>query len=76
MSIAVSAIPQGSAAGFGSYIVGLAAKYYLEHGSSWGGEAPKTVVSRILDETDKKSVIEHLRAEIKRKLVSNPHAKK
>jgi small GTP-binding protein len=76
MSVAVSAIPQGSAAGFGSYIVGLAAKYYLEHDSSWGKEGPKTVVRRILEETDKKSIIEHLRDEIKRKLTTNPHAKK
>lgn len=76
LSIAVSAIPQGSAAGFGSYIVGLAAKYYFEHGSSWGGEAPKTVVNRILEQTDKQSIIENLRAEIKRKLSTNPHAKK
>lgn len=75
MSTAISAIPQGSAAGFGSYIVGQAAKYYLEHGSSWGGEAPKSVVHRILETTDKQSVLEHLRAEIKRKLTTNPHAK-
>ncbi|HTN75427.1 MAG TPA: GTP-binding protein [Pirellulaceae bacterium] len=75
LSTAVSAIPQGSAAGFGSYIVGQAAKYYLEHGSSWGGEAPKSVVSRILEQTDKQSVLEHLREEIKRKLSTNPHAR-
>jgi uncharacterized protein (DUF697 family) len=75
MSTAVSAIPQGSAAGFGSYIVGQAAKYYLEHGSSWGGESPKSVVSRILEHTDKTSVIEHLRDEIRRKLQTNRHAK-
>jgi hypothetical protein len=76
MSTAVSAIPQGSAAGFGSFIVSQAAKYYLEHGASWGGEAPKAVVNRILQQTDKRSVIEHLRAEIKKKLATNPHAKK
>jgi uncharacterized protein (DUF697 family) len=74
MTTAVSAIPQGSAAGFGSYIVGQAAKYYFEHGASWGGEAPKAVVSRILDQTDKQSVLEHLRDEIRRKLTTNPHA--
>lgn len=74
-STAVSAIPQGSAAGFGSYIVGQAAKYYLEHGSSWGGESPKSVVSRILESTDKQSVLEHLRDEIKRKLSTNRYAK-
>jgi small GTP-binding protein len=75
MTTAVSAIPQGSAAGFGSYIVGKSAKYYLEHGASWGGEAPKAVVSRILEETDKQSVLEHLRDQIKQKLATNPHAK-
>lgn len=74
-STAVSAIPQGSAAGFGSYIVGQAAKYYLEHGSSWGGESPKAVVSRILETTDKQSVLEHLRDEIRAKLSTNRHAR-
>lgn len=74
-STAVSAIPQGSAAGFGSYIVGQAAKYYLEHGSSWGGESPKAVVTRILETTDKQSVLEHLREEIRGKLAVNRHAR-
>ena len=64
----VTALPQGAAAGYGSYIVGQAAKYYLEHGASWGGEAPKTVVARILKSTDKRSVLEHLRTEIKKKI--------
>lgn len=72
----LTAIPQGSAAGFGSYIVGQASKYYFEHGSSWGGESPKAVVRRILKETDKQSVLDHLKDEIKKTLQSNPHAKK
>lgn len=75
MTTAVSAIPQGSAAGFGSYIVGQAAKFYLEHGSSWGGESPKAVVSRILETTDKQSVLEHLRDEIRRKIAFNRHSR-
>jgi len=70
----LTALPQGAAAGYGSYIVGQATKYYLEHGASWGGEAPKVVIGRILDETDKESVLEHLKAEIKKKLTHNPHA--
>ena len=57
----LTAVPQGAAAGYGSYIVGQAAKYYFEHGASWGGEAPKTVVQRILEETDKQSVLEQLK---------------
>jgi GTPase len=71
----LTALPQGAAAGYGSFIVGQAAKYYFEHGASWGGEAPKEVVTRILQATDKKSVLERLQAEIKRKIRINRHAK-
>jgi len=70
----VTAVPQGAAAGYGSYIVGQAARYYFEHGASWGGEAPKTVVTRILAETDKESVLEHLKEEIKNKLLRNRYS--
>lgn len=72
---ALTALPQGAAAGYGSYIVGQAAKYYFEHGASWGGEAPKTVVARILQATDKQSVLERLKAEINAKLQLNKYAK-
>jgi small GTP-binding protein len=67
----LTAIPQGAAAGYGSFIVGKATKYYLEHGASWGHEAPKTVIRRILDETDKQSVLEHLKDEIRKKIQRN-----
>jgi uncharacterized protein (DUF697 family) len=70
----VTAVPQGAAAGYGSYIVGQAAKYYFEHGSSWGSEGPKQVVRRILDETDKQSVLDRLKDEIRKKLELNSHA--
>jgi len=70
-----TAIPQGAVAGYGSYIVGNAARYYFEHGASWGGEAPKKVVTRILEQTDKQSVIENLKTEIKTRLFQNRHAK-
>lgn len=70
----LTAIPQGAAAGFGSYIVGQSAKYYLEHGASWGDESPKSVVRRILQQTDKQSVLRHLKDEIKKKLQFNRHA--
>jgi small GTP-binding protein len=71
----LTAIPQGAAAGYGSFIVGQAAKYYFEHGSSWGGEAPKTVVRRILQETDKTSVLHQLKEEIRKRMQFNPHAR-
>jgi GTPase len=70
-STLITAVPQGLAAGFGSYIVGEAAQYYFEHGSSWGGESPKAVAQRILNKTDKQSVLERLKAEIAKKLHIN-----
>ncbi len=70
----LTALPQGGAAGYGSYIVGKAAKYYFEHGASWGDEGPKTVVKRILEETDKKSVVQDLKEEIQKKLHLNRHS--
>jgi hypothetical protein len=72
----LTALPQGAAAGYGSYIVGQAAKYYFEHGASWAGEAPKTVVTRILQNTDKESVLEQLKTEIGKKIRLNRHAGK
>jgi small GTP-binding protein len=70
----LTAVPQGAAAGYGSFIVGQAAKFYFEHGASWGPEGPKSIVHRILDETDKQSVLERLKDEIRQKLKKNPHA--
>ena len=67
-------VPQGAAAGYSSYIIGQAAKYYFEHGGSWGADSAKTVVSRILNETDKDSILNHLKDEIRGRLVSNRHA--
>ena len=71
----LTALPQGAAAGFGSYIVGHAARHYFEHGSSWGSQSPKEVVKRILDQTDRQSVLAGLKEEISKRLRGNPHAR-
>ncbi len=70
----VTHVPQGAAAGFGSYIVGQAARYYFQHGASWGDQSPKHVVSQILANTDKQSVLNRLKSEILKKLAVNRHA--
>lgn len=70
----LTAVPQGAAAGFGSFIVGQAARFYFQHGASWGEQSPKAVVSQILENTDKQSVLEQLKAEILKKLATNRHA--
>lgn len=69
-------LPQGAAAGYGSFIVGQAAQYYFENGASWGQQGPKHVVARILENTDKKSVLQRLKNEIKKKISLNRYAGK
>ena len=72
----ITALPQGAAAGYGSYIVGQASRYYFEQGASWGERGPKRVVSQILENTDKESVLRRLKEEIKKKISLNPHGAK
>lgn len=69
-----TALPQGAAAGYGSYIVGQAARYYFQHGASWGNASAKQVITQILENTDKESVLEKLKDEIKKKISLNPYA--
>ena len=72
----VTAVPQGAAAGWTSYVLGQAAEYYFQHGGSWGDETPKEVIRRILKETNKYSVLHGLKDEIRKKLTQNRHASK
>jgi small GTP-binding protein len=72
----LTALPQGAAAGYGSYIVGQAARYYFEHGASWGQQGPKRVVTRILENTDKQSVLRRIKEEIKQRISVNRYAGK
>ncbi len=72
----LTALPQGAAAGYGSYIVGQAARFYFEHGASWGEGGPKSIVVEVLKNTDKQSVIGRLKDEIRKKLSDNRHAER
>ena len=68
-------LPQGAAAGYGSYIVGQAARFYFQNGASWGDQAPKQIVTQILENTDRQSILEQLKSEIRKKISLNPYAK-
>ena len=68
----VTLVPQAVAAAFGSYLVGHAAKYYLEHGASWGDQDPRQVIRRILASIDRKSVLAQLKDEILKTLGRRP----
>ncbi|MEL7497842.1 MAG: GTP-binding protein [Planctomycetota bacterium] len=73
LGTALTLIPQGATVGFTSYIIGKAAKHYFEHGGSWGTGSAKSVVKEILDATDKDSVVNHLKEEIRERLNFNRH---
>ena len=75
-STVLTALPQGAAAGYGSYVVGQAARFYFEHGASWGKQSPKRVVNQILANTDKRSVLRQLKDEIKNKISLNRYSAK
>ncbi|MEM9944213.1 MAG: GTP-binding protein [Planctomycetota bacterium] len=74
LGTAFTVIPQGAAAGFTSFIIGKSAKHYFEHGASWGSGSAKSVVKTILANTDRDSVVSHLKDEIRRKLDWNRHS--
>ncbi len=75
LSTLITAPVQGAAAGYGSFIVGQAAKYYFEHGASWGGRSPKAVVREIIEASDRASILERLKDEVCARLRRNRHAR-
>jgi uncharacterized protein len=55
---------QASAAGYGSYAVGKAAKTYLERGCTWGPEGISATLATLLQDTDTSVTLTQLRQEI------------
>ncbi|MDZ4789915.1 MAG: DUF697 domain-containing protein [Hyphomicrobiales bacterium] len=56
VGVAVTALPQGLAAAWATYIVGNAASVYFRDGG-WGKKGAKTIVKNILKNTDRASVL-------------------
>jgi GTPase SAR1 family protein/uncharacterized protein (DUF697 family) len=61
-----SAIAQAGIAGVGVYLVGQAAKEYLERGCTWGPLGADTVVREILAQVDRDSLCDRVRREFLR----------
>ncbi|MEY3297965.1 MAG: hypothetical protein RLZZ597_1225 [Cyanobacteriota bacterium] len=61
---------QASAAGYGSYVVGKAAKTYLERGCTWGPEGISATLAEILQETATSPALARLRQTIATSLVT------
>jgi small GTP-binding protein len=67
-STIITALPQGLAAAWSTYVVGKAANIYFRD-AGWGGRSPKDIVADILagTETEKKSVLAPIRDQLKAK---------
>ncbi len=68
----LTALPQGMAAAYGSYLVGEAARYYFEHDCGWAGSSPRKVLRQIALDIDRQSVLAEIRRELLRKLEIRP----
>ncbi len=64
LSTFLTAATQGAVAWYTTYVVGQAARRYLEQGKSWGEQGPKRVVSEILASVDRESLLAEAREEI------------
>lgn len=61
---------QASAAGYGAYTVGQAAKTYLEQGCTWGPEGVSATLAALLNETQTSAALARLRQEVEADLVA------
>ena len=61
---------QASAAGYGTFAVGKAAKIYLERGCTWGPAGISATLAEILGETDASLTLARLRHEIQTDLLA------
>ncbi|MEA5497783.1 GTP-binding protein [Limnoraphis robusta Tam1] len=68
------AMTQAAVAGVSSYGIGQVTKTYLANGASWGDEAPKAVVKRILASLDETSILNRIKAELQTKLDLTRHS--
>ncbi|MGQ4648749.1 DUF697 domain-containing protein [Lyngbya aestuarii] len=64
------AITQAGVAGVSSYGIGQITKTYLASGASWGPDGPKAVVSRILSSLDETSILNRIKGELRKRLIS------
>ena len=75
MSTVLTATAQGALAWYATEIVGRAADRYLAAGKSWGDQGAKRVVSDIVANLDRDSILREARSEILQRLRTQDDAK-
>jgi GTP-binding protein Era len=73
LSTVLTAVPQGLAAGWSTYVIGQAANVYFRDGG-WGAKGPKATIEKILDDIDRASVLAPLREQLLARLKGSRHA--
>ncbi len=63
-------LAQGGTAAWTSYVIGHGAKVYLQQGCQWGTKGIKTVIQQILEQAKADSVIDRLRDDLRKKVIS------
>lgn len=61
-------LAQGATAAWTSYVLGQAAKVYLEQGCQWGARGIRTVMREILDQANADSIMGRLREDLKKRI--------
>jgi len=69
-ALAAAVTAQASAAGYGTFTVGKAAKIYLEQGCTWGPAGISATLAEILGETDTSLTLARLRHDIQTDLLA------
>ena len=67
-SVAFTAVAQGAAAYYATYVVGRCAERYFVAGKSWGKHGPKSAVREILNSIDRNSILKEARSEIQARM--------
>jgi len=68
LGLGAIALGNGVTASWTSYILGRAAKVYLQQGCQWGSLGIKTVIHQILEQAKADSVVDRLRDDLRRKV--------
>lgn len=75
-SVAFTAVAQGAAAYYATYVVGRCAERYFVAGKSWGKQGAKSAVKDILSGIDRASILQEAKSEIQARLRGNAEAHK
>ncbi len=76
LGIGAIGLAQGTAGGVITYVLGHGAKVYLQQGCQWGPRGIRTVISEILQQAKRDSVLDRLKEDLRGKVKATTSARK